>query len=70
MGTQFAPEPRLGTIAELKGLTDIDLKIDYKFSEKFSVFLEMDNILSQKNQRYLYYQNRGLLVLLGASASL
>ncbi|SFC68672.1 hypothetical protein SAMN05421780_10888 [Flexibacter flexilis DSM 6793] len=69
IGTQYAFNPLTNQTQELKGIADVDLRIDYKFSQKFSAFLNMDNILSQKNPRYLYYQTRGLLVMLGATAS-
>lgn len=70
IGTQYARNPVTGKTQELKAITDIDLKIDYKFSDKYSAFINFDNIISQKNQRYLYYQSRGILVMLGLSASL
>ncbi|MDQ3395349.1 MAG: hypothetical protein M3512_14725, partial [Bacteroidota bacterium] len=54
---------------DLKGIVDLSLKADYLFSEKFSVFLSFNNILSRNYERYLYYPSRGLVVMGGASYS-
>lgn len=58
-----------GENVELKPISDLDFQIDYRFSEKFSAFLNFDNIISQKNQRYLYYTNRGFALLAGLTYS-
>ena len=58
-------EPRNKQVVDLKTISDINLKLDYRFSDKFSSFLEINNLLSQKYSRYLYYPVRGINVMLG-----
>jgi len=54
---------------KLKDIVDLSLKTEYRFSSSFSAFLELNNILSQKYQRYLYYQVKGINVLAGLTYS-
>ncbi|MES2389313.1 MAG: hypothetical protein V4543_15030 [Bacteroidota bacterium] len=54
---------------ELPAIVDWDLKAEYLFAGKWSAWLEADNILSQKNQRYLNYSTRPLLVMGGLTYS-
>jgi len=49
----------------LKDIVDVNLKAEYRLSDKFSTFLELNNLLSMKYQRYMYYQSRGLNLMLG-----
>lgn len=58
-----------GQEVTLKGITDLNVKIDYLFSKSFSAFVEVNNILSQKYQRYLYYPVKGINVLAGLTYS-
>ncbi len=58
-----------GQEINLKGIADLNFKIDYLFSRSFSAFIEVNNILSQKYQRYLYYSNKGINVLAGLTYS-
>lgn len=57
------------TETELKSIADLNLKIDYLFSKKFAAFLEFNNILGKKYQRYLYYSNKGINILGGITYS-
>jgi len=57
------------TTVKLKDIVDLSLKSEYRFSSSFSAFLELNNILSQKYQRYLYYQVKGINVLAGLTYS-
>ena len=54
---------------KLNDIADLSLKSEYRFSSTFSAFLELNNILSQKYQRYLYYQVKGFNVLAGLTYS-
>lgn len=54
---------------DLDPILDMNIKVDYLFFDKFSAFLSFNNLLSSKYQRYLYYPNRGLNVLVGATYS-
>ncbi|HVD99248.1 MAG TPA: hypothetical protein VNB90_13655 [Cytophagaceae bacterium] len=58
-----------GQEINLKGIADLNFKIDYLFSKSFSAFIEVNNILSQKYQRYLYYPSKGINVLVGLTYS-
>lgn len=54
---------------KLDPIIDLNLKIDYLFSNNFSAFLSLNNIFAQKYQRYLYYPQQGLNVLVGLTYS-
>ena len=56
-------------VVKLNDIADLSLKTEYRFSNTFSAFLELNNILSQKYQRYLYYQVKGINVLAGLTYS-
>jgi len=56
-------------VVKLSDIADLSLKSEYKFSNSFSAFLELNNILSQKYQRYLYYQVKGFNALVGLTYS-
>ncbi|MGK7393657.1 MAG: hypothetical protein ACNS62_03755 [Candidatus Cyclobacteriaceae bacterium M3_2C_046] len=56
-------------ISELDNIADINFKIDYLFSDRFSVFLSFNNIIGNNYQRYLNYPSRGILVMGGVSYS-
>ncbi len=56
-------------VVKLKSITDLNLKVEYRFSPAFSAFLEFNNILSKKYQRYLYYPVKGINVLGGLTYS-
>jgi hypothetical protein len=52
---------------KLNDIIDVNLKAEYRFSDEFSSFIEVNNLLSQKYQRYLYYQSRGINLLFGVT---
>jgi len=52
---------------KLDAIFDLNLKAEYRFSNEFSAFIEANNLLSQKYQRYLYYQSRGINLLFGVT---
>ncbi len=58
-----------GQIRDLPTIMDLNLKADYLFSRNFSAFLELNNLLANKYQRYLYYSQKGINFLLGATCS-
>ena len=49
----------------LDPIVDLNLKGEYKFNEKASVFAEANNLISKEYQRYLYYPSKGINFLLG-----
>ncbi len=52
---------------DLKDIVDINLKADYLLSKRSSVFLSVNNLLGNRYQRFLYYQNKGTNILIGAT---
>ena len=58
-----------GNQKELDSIIDLNLKADYLFSDRFSVFISAENLLSQEFERYLNYPSRGLRILGGAAIS-
>lgn len=54
-----------GAEEELDPVVELNFKADYLLSDRASVFLKLDNILSNDNERYLYYPSRKIMVMLG-----
>ena len=50
-------------------IVDLNLKADYRFSDKFSTFVMLNNILNKKYERFANYPNKGLNVIGGISYS-
>jgi hypothetical protein len=59
-----------GNAQELDDVVDLNLKVDYRFSSKFSAFVHGNNLLGKNYQRYLYYPSRGFNILAGITFSL
>lgn len=53
----------------MPNITDVSVKVDYQISNVFSAFVEFNNILSKKYQRYLYYSVKGFNTIAGLSYS-
>lgn len=58
-----------GTSTELRDIIDLNLKVDYRLSQKLSSFVSFNNILSQKYERYWNYPSRGLIIMAGLTYS-
>lgn len=54
-------------LRETDDIVDLNLKVDYRFSDKFSTFVMGNNLLGQKYQRFVNYQNKGLQAIVGLS---
>lgn len=54
-------------VVNLKTIADLQLKADFKISNRFSIFAEGNNILNGKNTRWLNYPVRGIQLIGGAS---
>lgn len=59
------PAPR-----KLNAIADLNLKLDYLFSEKFGFFVQLSNLLNNQNPVYSNYYRRGLMGMVGISANL
>jgi hypothetical protein len=55
--------------SELEPIVDMNVKAEYAVFDRLSAFLALNNLLNRKYQRFLYYPNRGLTVMLGATYS-
>ncbi len=54
-----------GTIIELSGMVDFNLAAEYNFSDRFGLYLKLNNVLSRKNSRYNYYPSYGFFAIGG-----
>jgi hypothetical protein len=52
---------------KLDAAIDLNLKIDYKLSERYSVFVSVNNLLNRNYELYYRYPTRGLLAIVGLS---
>ncbi|MBT29111.1 MAG: hypothetical protein CMO01_05555 [Thalassobius sp.] len=62
-----ALEPVTGNTIDLNSIIDLNLKADYVINSNFSAFMALNNIISKKYERYLYYDRKGINVLLGVT---
>ena len=62
-----ARDPVTGNTLDLDGIVDLNLKADYIINSNFSAFMALNNIISNKYQRYLNYDRKGINVLLGVT---
>ncbi|MGM0946111.1 MAG: TonB-dependent receptor [Bacteroidota bacterium] len=51
---------------DLKTIADLQLKADYKITDKIGVFVEGNNLLNGRNERWLNYPVRGVQLIGGA----
>ncbi len=54
---------------DLDNVLDLSFKIDYLFSDRFSVFIDLNNIFGNNYQRLYNYPSQGFLGMFGASYS-
>lgn len=59
--------PQTFEVRNLKTIADLQLKVDFKITERLSIFAEGNNILNGKNTRWLNYPVRGIQLIGGAS---
>lgn len=67
LGGIKAREIGTGEAIALDQIVDLSLKADYLFSNRFSAFLSVNNILNNNYERYLNYPSRGLMGMVGAT---
>ena len=58
-----------GTIRDLDAIFDLNIKVDYLFSPRFSAFVMGKNMVSQNYERYMNYPARSISVLGGITYS-
>lgn len=54
-------------LRETDTIIDLNFKVDYRFSNKFSTFVMANNILGNRYKRFVNYPNKGLQAILGIS---
>lgn len=76
LNRQFAREFRrdstgtsVVTARQLKGITDINIGIEYRYTKLMNIFLNMNNMLGMRYQRYLGYPTQRFNLLAGLSFS-
>lgn len=52
---------------KMNDIVDLNLHGVYYFNEKMNAFLEFNNLLTKKYERYLHYKNKGISFLAGIS---
>jgi len=57
------------TARQLKGITDINIGIEYRYTKLMNLFLNMNNMLGMRYQRYLGYPTQRFNLLAGFSYS-
>ena len=70
IGSRYARDPFIVEDIKLKGIADLNAEFTYLFSNQFSAFVKLNNILGQNYQRYLNYPQMGLNFLVGLNVSL
>ncbi len=58
-----------GTVRSLDSMFDVNIKVDYLFSPRFSAFLIGKNMVSQNYERYLNYPAKSISVIGGITYS-
>lgn len=69
-GKTFAPTPDFSEEVELKGIVDLNLGIEYRYSKKLSFFVQGNNLSSIKHQRYFNYPSQGFNFMGGLTYAL
>lgn len=69
MGGIKAQRPGGQESVNLDPIVDINMKLDYLFSDRFAAFLSFNNLLAENYSRYLNYPSQGLLVMGGIGYS-
>ncbi len=68
-GKTFARNPTTQQLVTNKAFVDLNAEFDYLFSNQFTAFVKLNNILGRKYERFLYYPQQGLNFLVGVNFS-
>ncbi|EJF09936.1 TonB-dependent receptor [Pontibacter sp. BAB1700] len=72
IGSSFGRITRPGgtfVLRETDTIVDLNLKADYKFSNRFTTFLMVNNLFAQKYERFVNYPNKSINLIGGVSYS-
>ncbi len=50
---------------ELDSIVDLNFKVDYRYSDQVSMFMNFNNVLSKEYQAFYNYPSRGFMVMIG-----
>ncbi|WP_338769477.1 hypothetical protein WAF17_09925 [Bernardetia sp. ABR2-2B] len=53
------------TVYDLKPINDLSVAVSYKFNDRISAFANGYNLIGQNYQRFVYYPNNGITVIVG-----
>ncbi|UBM59465.1 hypothetical protein LAG90_02185 [Marinilongibacter aquaticus] len=70
IGSTYGRDPFLEEDVKIPAITDLNAEFTYLFSEQFSVFVKLNNIIGKNYQRYLNYPQMGLNFVAGLNISL
>ena len=71
IGSSFGKTYQIGReelgsrIVESDKIIDLNLKVDYRISEKFSTFVMLNNVLGKKYERFVNYPTKGFQAIGG-----
>ncbi len=69
LSSLYAYDSEIESPVQLANIIDLNLQGVYYFNNKMSAFLEFNNLLTKKYERYLHYNSKGLSFLAGISYS-
>ena len=67
LNDDFLSDPLPYEVINLKTIADIQVKADFKITDRISIFAEGNNLTKGKNMRWLNYPVRGIQLIGGAS---
>lgn len=70
LSNSFAKDPFKIEDVKLPAIADINAEFTYLFSNQFSAFVKLNNLLGKNYQRYLNYPQQGLNFLVGINVAL
>ena len=62
-----AYDSTLEEVIQLPGIVDLNLSVQYLFSDRLGAFLRFDNIIGRNYERYYRYPSRGIQIIGGVS---
>ena len=63
-------DPFIFEDVKIPAIIDVNAEITYLFSEQFSAFVKLNNLVGNNYQRFLYYPQMGLNFVAGINVSL
>jgi hypothetical protein len=71
LGGMYAQDSfNFNEVTKLPTIVDLNTKFDYLLSDQFTCFVQLNNLLNQNYQRFLFYPKQGLNFLVGVNVSI